>query len=84
MFAGSTEVFHAGEGNAILGPVMGEHSVLLLDEAEHLRIRRLLMPAFHGASLRGYREPDQPDQPRTRSPAGRPACRSAATTGCTR
>ena len=56
VFAGSTETFHAGEGNAILGPVMGEHSVLLLDEAEHLRIRRLLMPAFHGSSLRGYRE----------------------------
>ncbi len=56
VFAGSTELFHAGEGNAILGPVMGDHSVLLLDEAEHMRIRRLLMPAFHGSSLRGYRD----------------------------
>lgn len=56
VFAGSTETFHAGEGNAILGPVMGPHSVLLLDESEHLRIRKLLMPAFHGSSLRGYRE----------------------------
>jgi len=35
---------------------MGDHSVLLLDEAEHVRIRQLLMPAFHGAPLRGYRE----------------------------
>ncbi|HEU5269305.1 MAG TPA: cytochrome P450 [Jatrophihabitans sp.] len=56
VFSGPATVFHAGEGNAILGPVMGQHSVLLLDEAEHLRVRRLLMPAFHGASLRGYRE----------------------------
>jgi cytochrome P450 len=56
VFSGPASVFHAGEGNAILGPVMGRHSVLLLDEAEHLRVRRLLMPAFHGASLRGYRE----------------------------
>ena len=56
VFAGSTEIFHAGEGNAILGPVMGDHSVLLLDESEHMRIRRLLMPAFHGSALRGYRE----------------------------
>ena len=56
VFGGPASVFHAGEGNAILGPVMGQHSVLLLDETEHLRIRRLLMPAFHGASLRGYRE----------------------------
>jgi cytochrome P450 family 135 len=56
VFAGAASVFHAGEGNAILGPVMGEHSVLLLDEAAHLRVRRLLMPAFHGASLRGYQD----------------------------
>ncbi|HEY7046230.1 MAG TPA: cytochrome P450 [Jatrophihabitantaceae bacterium] len=56
VFTGSTEVFHAGEGNAILGPVMGHHSVLLLDESEHLRIRQLLMPAFNGAALRGYRD----------------------------
>ncbi|HEX2904210.1 MAG TPA: cytochrome P450 [Jatrophihabitans sp.] len=56
VFSGSTEVFHAGEGNGILAPVMGPHSVLLLDEAEHLRIRRLLLPAFHGPSVRGYRD----------------------------
>jgi cytochrome P450 len=56
VFTGPASVFHAGEGNAILGPVMGEHSVLLLDESAHLRVRRLLMPAFHGTSLRGYQE----------------------------
>lgn len=55
VFSGSAETFHAGEGNAILGPVMGDHSVLLLDEKEHQRIRRLLMPAFHGSALRDYR-----------------------------
>lgn len=56
VFSGRPEVFHAGEGNAVLGPVMGSHSVLLLDESEHLRVRQLLMPAFHGAALRGYVE----------------------------
>ncbi|MDQ2835858.1 MAG: cytochrome P450 [Actinomycetota bacterium] len=56
VFAGPANLLHAGEGNALLGPIMGNHSVLLLDESEHLRIRRLLMPAFHGASLRGYRD----------------------------
>ncbi|UQX89659.1 cytochrome P450 [Jatrophihabitans telluris] len=56
VFSGSSEVFHAGEGNAILGPIMGAQSVLLLDEADHLRMRQLLMPAFHGAALRGYRD----------------------------
>ena len=33
---------------------MGEHSLLITDEDEHLRARKLLMPAFNGAALRGY------------------------------
>jgi len=56
IFAGDPEVFHAGKGNAILGPIMGEHSLLLQDSGEHKRARKLLMPAFNGAALRGYRE----------------------------
>ncbi|MEV4234175.1 cytochrome P450 [Nocardia sp. NPDC049737] len=56
IFAGDPRDLHAGEGNQILGPVMGEHSVLLTDEAEHARARRLLIPAFNGAALRGYRD----------------------------
>ncbi len=55
IFAGDPEIFHAGKGNAILGPVMGEHSLLLVDSAQHKRARRLLMPAFNGHALRGYR-----------------------------
>jgi cytochrome P450 len=54
IFAGDPEVFHAGKGNAILGPVMGEHSLLLVDGAKHKRARKLLMPAFNGHALRGY------------------------------
>lgn len=54
IFAGDPEVFHAGKGNAILGPVMGEHSLLLVDSAQHRRARKLLMPAFNGHALRSY------------------------------
>jgi cytochrome P450 len=54
IFAGDPEVFHAGKGNAILGPIMGEHSLLLQDSGEHKRARKLLMPAFNGAALRSY------------------------------
>lgn len=54
IFAGDPEVFHAGKGNAILGPVMGEHSLLLVDSTQHKRARKLLMPAFNGHALRGY------------------------------
>ncbi|WP_280263335.1 cytochrome P450 [Nocardia wallacei] len=55
IFAGDPADMHAGEGNRVLGAILGEHSLLLTDEAEHARARRLLMPAFTGSALRGYR-----------------------------
>lgn len=55
IFAADPAQFHAGEGNAILKPVMGEHSLLLTDDAEHQRGRKLLMPAFTGPAMRSYR-----------------------------
>ena len=39
IFAGDPEVFHAGKANAILGPIMGQHSLLLQDSTEHKRAR---------------------------------------------
>jgi cytochrome P450 len=38
----------------VLRPVVGERSVLLLEGAEHLRRRRLMLPQFHGARMRAY------------------------------
>jgi cytochrome P450 family 135 len=54
IFAADPATFHAGKANAILGPIMGEHSLLLQDGAEHKRARRLLMPAFSGQALKAY------------------------------
>lgn len=56
LFTGSPQAFHAGEGNRVLRPIVGDQSLLILDEDPHLRHRKLLMPAFAGASLRSYRE----------------------------
>jgi cytochrome P450 len=56
IFTGDARVFHAGEANQMLEPVLGPRSVLLLDDAEHLRQRRLLLPPFHGESVRRYGE----------------------------
>ncbi len=56
LFQGSNEQLHAGEANALLGPILGERSVLLLDGAEHLRHRRLLLPPFHGQRMKAYAE----------------------------
>jgi cytochrome P450 len=51
VFQGSGDRLHAGEANALLGPIVGERSVLLLDGPEHLRHRRLLLPPFHGRRM---------------------------------
>jgi cytochrome P450 len=51
LFQGSGDALHAGEANALLGPILGRRSVLLLDGDEHLRHRRLLLPSFHGRQL---------------------------------
>ena len=56
LFRGSPDQLRAGEANAPLGPVLGERSVLLLDGAEHLRHRRLILPSFHGERMRAYQE----------------------------
>jgi cytochrome P450 len=57
LFTGSAEQFHAGEANAtVLEPALGPNSVLTLDEAAHMRQRKLLLPPFHGERIRGYGE----------------------------
>jgi cytochrome P450 len=56
VFTGDPRVFHAGEGNQILRPVLGDNSVLVLDEKPHIRQRKLLLPPFHGERMQGYRE----------------------------
>lgn len=55
LFTGSPSVFHAGEANAtVLEPALGPNSVLTLDDEPHLRQRKLLLPPFHGESVRRY------------------------------
>jgi cytochrome P450 len=54
VFRGPPEQLRAGEANAPLGPVLGPRSVLLLDGAEHLRHRKLMLPPFHGERMREY------------------------------
>jgi cytochrome P450 len=56
LFRGSPHQLRAGEANAVLGPVVGERSVLLLDGAEHMRHRKLLLPPFHGERMRAYEQ----------------------------
>jgi cytochrome P450 len=56
VFTAGPQRTNAGEANAILRPTLGSHSLLLLDGEEHLRQRKLMLPAFHGERIEGYRE----------------------------
>jgi cytochrome P450 len=44
-----------GGGSAVLEPFAGPSSLLVLAGEQHLRARRLLLPAFHGDALEAYR-----------------------------
>ncbi|MEA2472432.1 MAG: cytochrome family [Thermoleophilaceae bacterium] len=55
VYKGPADVFHAGEANAALfAPLIGRLSVMTLDGKEHLRQRKLLLPPFHGDSMRRF------------------------------
>src|SRR4051794_37178027 len=57
VFTGDPAQLHAGEANAtVLEPTVGLSSVLTLDEGEHMRQRKLLLPPFHGDAVRRYGE----------------------------
>jgi cytochrome P450 len=56
VFTGDPAVLHAGEGNALLAPVIGRRSVLVLDEDEHLQARKTLLPPFHGGAVNRFGE----------------------------
>jgi cytochrome P450 len=51
IFQAPPDVLHPGEGAKILEPLVGSHSVILLDEQPHLEQRKLLLPAFHGERM---------------------------------
>jgi cytochrome P450 len=51
IFMAPPDVLHPGEGAGILEPVVGSHSVILLDEQPHMAQRKLLLPAFHGDKM---------------------------------
>jgi cytochrome P450 len=51
VFLAPPDVLHPGEGARILEPLVGRHSVILLDEGPHLEQRKLMLPAFHGERM---------------------------------
>ena len=55
VYGAPPDVARRGGSPGPLRPVAGPHSILLADGEEHLRMRRLMLPAFHGDRVAGYR-----------------------------
>jgi cytochrome P450 len=74
VFTAPPDLMHAGDANAILRPMLGPSSVLLLDGAAHMHQRKLMLPAFHGARLERYRRimVDATERALAAWPAGEP------------
>jgi cytochrome P450 len=47
VFAGDPRIFHAGEANSMLGGLLGDSSVLVVDGDVHRDLRRQMMAPFH-------------------------------------
>src|SRR5665213_959594 len=56
VLTGSPQTWRAGESYALLAPLIGERSIVVLDGPEHLHVRRQLLPPFHGESVRSYEQ----------------------------
>lgn len=54
LFAGDPDKLYAGEQNNIFKPLLGRQSILVLDGSAHRRVRRLMMPPFHGDRMKAY------------------------------
>jgi cytochrome P450 len=49
---GDPAIFHAGEAAAPLNQILGTRSLVILDGEAHRRSRGMMLPAFHGDSVR--------------------------------
>jgi cytochrome P450 len=56
MFKWKPTEYNVGEPRQIMAPVTGPSSILLLDEDRHMRMRKLMLPPFHGEAIAKYEE----------------------------
>ncbi len=56
VFQGPPEHMNMGDINGLFRRVLGRNSLLVLDGAEHMRQRKLLLPPFHGERIARHRE----------------------------
>jgi len=56
LFGADRENIVAPGRNVVLGPLLGERSLLLINGAEHMGRRRMMLPPFHGERMRAYEQ----------------------------
>ena len=56
MFKWKPAEYNVGEPREMMEPVTGPSSILLLDGDRHLRMRKLMLPPFHGEAIAHYAE----------------------------
>ncbi|MGC1392847.1 MAG: cytochrome P450, partial [Coleofasciculaceae cyanobacterium] len=54
IFTADPKQFDSGRTSNIIKPIVGEHSLMLLDGNTHASQRRLMMPPFHGERMQSY------------------------------
>jgi cytochrome P450 len=50
------DVLHPGAGATVIAPLVGERSFMLQEEPDHMRVRKTIMPAYHGAIIAEHTE----------------------------
>jgi len=56
MFRWKPSEYNVGEPRQVMEPVTGPSSILLLDGEHHMRMRKLMLPPFHGEAIARYAE----------------------------
>jgi cytochrome P450 family 135 len=56
MFKWKPAEYNVGEPRQVMEPVTGPSSILLLDGERHMRMRKLMLPPFHGEAIARYAE----------------------------
>jgi cytochrome P450 len=54
VFTAAPDTMGASPASAVIEPLLGRRSVMLLDEPEHLARRKIILPPFHGRRMAGY------------------------------
>jgi cytochrome P450 len=56
VLSGDPEVYDSGQANLLFRPVLGPNSLLVLDGADHMEHRRILLPNFGAGHVQTYSE----------------------------